>query len=67
MNYLRQIPVGFPDKVSIPLGKTAVCRAKGELMQKGYIIVFEGKSSARAAEYVLFALDPNTLRGQKEE
>lgn len=60
--------VGFPEVLSIPLGrlsseaslgKTAICRARSELVAQGYLKLLEAPYRMRCAKYSLIALDPN--------
>lgn len=59
--------VGFPESLTIPLarlaseanlGKTALCRARSELVKQGYLRLEPSESRSRCARYSLVILDP---------
>ncbi len=59
--------VGFPMTMSIPLarlaseanlGKTAICRARAELVAKGYLELKESQSPMKCAGYSIIVIEP---------
>ena len=64
--------VGFPDELSLPLGrlsaecslgKTALYRARDELAARGYISVRKSVTSARSAVYAICAIEASEIYG----
>ena len=64
--------VGFPSELSLPLGrltseaslgKSAVCRARRELISRGYITVRESITSSRSAVYSICEIEPYAIYG----
>lgn len=62
--------VGFPTELSLPhgrlsaecaLGKTALYRARGELVSSGYISVRGSVTSARSAVYAICTIEPSDI------
>ena len=66
--------VGFPQYMSIPLsrlmgesnlGKTAVCRARAELVASGYLNVKTSYYRTKSAVYSIVTIDPDEFAGAK--
>ncbi len=64
--------VGFPDELSLPLGrltaesslgKTALYRARGELTSRGYISVRKSSASLHSAIYAICPIEPCEIYG----
>lgn len=64
--------VGFPGELTLAhgrlaaetaLGKTAFYRARGELIQKGYISVQKSITSARCSVYAIAQIEPSDIYG----
>ena len=64
--------VGFPDELTLAhgrlaaetaLGKSSFYRARGELIQKGYISVQKSITSARCAVYKISPIEPSAIYG----